>query len=143
MNTRFWIQGFFFDDWETMGPWAEGRRPVCPTVPSQPYPYTGVIWWDRKSGTLVGRMTDHIGASTLANVEIGDLFVRFEKRYERGRVIYYEFKERIGEVMAGRYEGDLTGQGLAWCRLTPIEDDGPSFDALVEVLKVDPDELRD
>lgn len=145
MQTKFWLNGVFFQRWSVTGPWGEVDRPCARHAVREPrlqsFPFAGMIWWDPQRGELIGMTCDQFGWARLSRVEIGDLFARFAKTYTtRNDVIDYEFRERQGDDFVGLYRGEHVDQGLARCRVTPIAESDFSFETIATTLGLRPHE---
>ncbi|MDD2758170.1 MAG: hypothetical protein PHD72_02225 [Patescibacteria group bacterium] len=121
-ETRYLIQGFFFQERLWLGPeGSEGgfgevvifSKGLCRFM------YAGVIYPDRgRPSALVGDMVDCFGESVLSDVSISSDEVCFIKKYvHRADLINYKFG-RQGNLWVGGYSGTAVGGDVATCIIT-------------------------
>ena len=123
------ISGMFFQENVSpkLGCGSEGIGLYMHTQMLQTH-FSGIIYDDPDSAMpkLIGLMQDQYGNSKLSGIgydpENTDLI--FVKKYEdRDDSIEYTFSKRDRRgVWIGKYEGELTGSGVAWCVTNDIED---------------------
>lgn len=87
--------------------------------------YSAIVGPDKiasPSDTFSGHMHDYVGYSSVTDLVMTESELTFTKNYPGRHPIYYEFKEKKGNVWTGIWKGQDCGRGVTRCIVTEIED---------------------
>ncbi|MEK7212494.1 MAG: hypothetical protein AAB686_02365 [Patescibacteria group bacterium] len=124
---RHLVIGVFFrkrDSWwlgaPTTTPWLAAS--VATLRNSMFYGVIGPV--EGKANALAGNMKDHLGESTLSDVQVSETEFRFTKRYAHHQdTIRYVFRKQKDGTWAGEFSGSNSGCGKVKCVLLAVPDE--------------------
>jgi hypothetical protein len=126
MKKLLLIQGVFFQATRNFSVGYdsnEGAVAVIAKVLKQSVYHAIVRHGDSPSETTFsGQMHDHVGYSTITDLEMTETKLSFIKQYPSRQAISYVFNKKEGNVWTGIYEGPDCGRGFTNCIVTEVSE---------------------